>query len=167
MPIAKINLSSDTFLDFFIAFSKLETDKLPHPSKLEIFVLEPENSRAIPGNEQVSIRYGVRHAKFVLLKSKREIADEFKIIYPDCEFSTSTLIREFPPYAVTATSRDLDRNTCPIHANVRHLVRAINRIFKRENLDQLPVLTLFEFYGFPLPLVGLDGSPVRAVGILQ
>ena len=35
------------------------------------------------------------------------------------------------------------------------------------NLDQLPVLTLFEFYGFPLPLVGLDGSPVRAVGILQ
>lgn len=35
------------------------------------------------------------------------------------------------------------------------------------NLDQLPLLEPFEFYGFPLPLAGLDGSPVRAVGILQ
>jgi len=32
------------------------------------------------------------------------------------------------------------------------------------NLNQLPLLTPFEFYGFPLPLVGLDGSPVRAIG---
>ena len=34
------------------------------------------------------------------------------------------------------------------------------------NLDQLPMLTVFEFYGFPLPFNGLDGSPVRAVGII-
>ena len=33
------------------------------------------------------------------------------------------------------------------------------------NLEQLPRLTLFEFYGFPLPFNGLDGSPVRAVGV--
>ena len=35
------------------------------------------------------------------------------------------------------------------------------------NLDQIPNLTSFEFYGFPLSFVGLDGSPVRAVGILS
>jgi len=34
------------------------------------------------------------------------------------------------------------------------------------NLDQLPVLTPFEFYGFPLPFKELDGSPVRAVGVI-
>ena len=35
------------------------------------------------------------------------------------------------------------------------------------NLNHLPLLTLFEFYGFPLPLVGLDGSPVRAIGVVH
>ncbi len=34
------------------------------------------------------------------------------------------------------------------------------------NLNQLPLLTPFEFYGFPLPFVGLDGSPVRAIALL-
>ena len=34
------------------------------------------------------------------------------------------------------------------------------------NLHQLPLLTPFEFYGFPLPFNGLDGSPVRVVGII-
>ena len=35
------------------------------------------------------------------------------------------------------------------------------------NLDQLPLLTPFEFYGFPLPFIGLDGSPVRAIGVIH
>ena len=35
------------------------------------------------------------------------------------------------------------------------------------NLNQLPALSPFEFYGFPLPFVGLDGSPVRAVARLD
>jgi len=34
------------------------------------------------------------------------------------------------------------------------------------NLDQLPRITPFAFYGFPLPFEGLDGSPVRAVGVI-
>ena len=34
------------------------------------------------------------------------------------------------------------------------------------NLDQLPVLKPFDFYGFPLLFIGLDGSPVRAVGVI-
>ena len=34
------------------------------------------------------------------------------------------------------------------------------------NLDQLPLLKHFKFYGFPLPFDKLDGSPVRAVGVI-
>ena len=34
------------------------------------------------------------------------------------------------------------------------------------NLDKLPSLKPFEFYGFPLPFDKLDGSPVRAVGVI-
>ena len=34
------------------------------------------------------------------------------------------------------------------------------------NLDQLPKLKPFDFHGFPLPFEGLDGSPVRAVGVI-
>ena len=34
------------------------------------------------------------------------------------------------------------------------------------NLEGLPMMIPFEFYGFPLSLDGLDGSPIRAVGVL-
>jgi arylformamidase len=34
------------------------------------------------------------------------------------------------------------------------------------NLGKLPLLTPFDFYGFPLALKNLDGCPVRAVGII-
>ena len=35
------------------------------------------------------------------------------------------------------------------------------------NLDQLPLLIPFKFYGFPLPFEKLDGSPVRAVASVR
>jgi len=35
------------------------------------------------------------------------------------------------------------------------------------NLDCLPMLEPFEFYGLPLPMVGVDGSPTRAIGIIK
>jgi len=35
------------------------------------------------------------------------------------------------------------------------------------NLEKLPSFKLFEFYGFPLPFIGLDGSPVRAIAKLS
>ena len=34
------------------------------------------------------------------------------------------------------------------------------------NLDKIPLNQPFEFYGFPLPIDGIEGSPVRAVGII-
>ena len=35
------------------------------------------------------------------------------------------------------------------------------------NLNQLPMLVPFQFYGFPLSLKDLDGSPVRAVALID
>ena len=34
------------------------------------------------------------------------------------------------------------------------------------NLQQLPLLKPFDFYGFPLALLKLDASPVRAVAVV-
>ena len=40
---------------------------------------------------------------------------------------------------VTATARDTDRNTCPMHTNVIYLVKLINKLLKKEKTDMLPV----------------------------
>ena len=48
------------------------------PNMISDFVLLPENSRAVPGQEMVSIRYGAKHPKYLLLKSKYDIALAFK-----------------------------------------------------------------------------------------
>ena len=108
------------------------------PKKLEQFVLEPENSRAVPGQDNISIRYGQRVPKYLLLKSKDEIIKQFKTQHPACKFSVSTLMREFPPYAVQPTSRDIERNSCPIHANARRLVKAINKVLRKNKKPTLP-----------------------------
>ena len=53
----------------------------------------------------------------------------------------------------------------PIHNT---LLRADIIVYESlTNLNQLPLLVPFQFYGFPLPFVGLDGSPVRAVGLVE
>jgi hypothetical protein len=85
------------------------------------FVLRPENARAAPG-ETVSIKYGVRRPRYVLRKSRAVIAQEFLASYPDCKFHASTIIREFPQKAATASSQDRKRNSCPMHCNIRRLV---------------------------------------------
>ena len=108
------------------------------PQKLEQFVTAPENSRAVPGNDTISVRYGKRHAKYLLLKPKRTIAQNFKQAFPECNFTVSTLMREFPVYAVQPTTRDMERNTCPIHANARRLVKSINKNLRKGKAELLP-----------------------------
>ena len=88
------------------------------PALIKTFVFLPENTRSVPGQQQVSVRYGVRLPKYILLRSRESIASDFKEKNPECEFKISTIIREFPQNAVTSTSRDAERNTCPTHANV-------------------------------------------------
>ena len=108
------------------------------PSKIAEFVFRPDNTRAVPGEETVSIRYGVRKQKHILIRSRDDIAKDFKKEYPDCEFGLSVIKREFPPNAVTATTRDSERNTCPQHANIRRVVKAINKILRKNKLTPLP-----------------------------
>ena len=108
------------------------------PSKITEFVFRPENSRATPGQDTVSVSYGVRKPKYLLLHSRNKIANDFKTAYPDCKFSVSTIKREFPPNAITPTTRDNERNTCPTHANMRRIVRALNNTFRKNNVELLP-----------------------------
>ena len=102
-----------------------------------MFVLEPENSRAVPGQDNISIRYGHRVPKYLLLKSKEDIIDQFKTQHPECEFSVRTLMREFPTYAVPPTTRDIERNSCPIHANARRVTKAINKVLRKNKKPTL------------------------------
>ena len=108
------------------------------PRKITEFVFRSENSRAVPGEETVSVRYGVRKQKHILLRSRNYIAKDFKKEHADCEFGVSVIKREFPPNAVTATTRDNERNTCPTHANNRRVVKAINKILRKNQLSPLP-----------------------------
>ena len=94
--------------------------------KLSEFVLRPEYSRPVPGGETVSVRYGVRKPKFILRKTRMVIASYFKELYPDCPFDCTTLVREFPQNAVTRSTRDTQRNSCPYHCNARRIITALH-----------------------------------------
>lgn len=108
------------------------------PRMIADFVFRPENTRSVPGKETVSVRYGVRKPKYLLLKSRDEIAKAFKAEYPSCDYSLSVIKREFPPNAVTPTTRDQERNTCPHHANARRLIKCINKAFRKHGVAILP-----------------------------
>ena len=109
------------------------------PELISTFVLHESNSRSVPGEEQVSVRYGYRLPKYILLHSRDKIAAAFKEEHPECPFSISTIKREFPQNAVTPTTRDLERNTCPIHANARRVVKAINKaLLKSKSKVRIP-----------------------------
>ena len=98
------------------------------PQILKEYFLQPENSRAVPGHETVSIRYGVRVEKFLLLRSRKEVVRSFKELHPDCPFSDKILFRESPQNVVTPTKRDLIRNACPLHSNARHQHEALRKV---------------------------------------
>ena len=97
------------------------------PEMLSQFVFTLENSRSVPGQDTVSIRYSVRRPKYLLLKSKWDIAANFKTIHPDCLFYLSTLISKFLQNAVTPTTRDLQGNTCPTRANAHRIVKCLHK----------------------------------------
>ena len=42
--------------------------------KLEQFIFQPENSYSVPGNDAISVRYGLHHPKYLLLHLKLNIA---------------------------------------------------------------------------------------------
>ena len=77
--------------------------------------MNESNSRLVPGKEQVSVKYGFHLPKYILLRSRKDIALSFKEIHPDCSFSVPTIVTEFPQNDVTPSTRDLEQNTCPVH----------------------------------------------------
>ena len=109
------------------------------PKRIAEFVLRSENSRADPSGKQVSVKYNVRKSKYYLLKSKDELVANFKNEYPSCPFKASVIKREMPQNAVKPTTGDCERNTCPIHSNIRRKVKAVNKDLNRCNIPILPV----------------------------
>ena len=106
------------------------------PEKLREFVILPDNSRPVPGKDTISIRRGCRVPKYVLKRNKLELIQKFLEDNPSCPFSSRTLLREFPQFAVTPTAKDKGRNTCAAHSNGRRLLVALQ---KQGILTQLPV----------------------------
>ena len=100
------------------------------PQRLAEFAKLPSNSRGCPGKETISIAYGVRVPKYLLVKKKKDVLQSFLTINEGCTFGAKTLDREWPQNVVTPTSRDLQRNVCPIHANARRLQTCL-----KKNLD--------------------------------
>lgn len=87
------------------------------PERLTEFAHKPENARAFPGQETVSISRGVRVPKFLALHSKKDVVRSF-IKEHNCPFGVGVLLREFPRDIVSG-KRSMDRNSCPLHANFR------------------------------------------------
>ena len=99
----------------------------PFPNLLSEWAKNPDNSRRVPGNETVSIGYRQRAPKIVLLKPRRVVIEEFLEANPTCHFTQRTLNREWPQNVRAATSRDLDRNVCGLHSNMRRMERALKK----------------------------------------
>ena len=101
------------------------------PAVLEEFVLQNSvNTRPVNG-EYVSVSYGKRLPKYLLLKSKKQIIADFKEKQTQendpCNFAVSTLLRVFPANAVTPKHRDIERSACPTHTNMRRLLAALQK----------------------------------------
>ena len=94
-------------------------------SLLREFCFREENARAVPGNDTVSIRRGIRVPKFIAMKSMDEILTEFLKENPNCSFKKRVLLREVPQNIVRPTARDFCRNCCVCHSNVRHTFKAL------------------------------------------
>ena len=106
-----------------------------YPKLLAEFAKDPVNSKSVPGKDTVSIAYNVRAPKYILVKPRHAVLKAFKERNPVCKYSLRVLNREWPQNVVTPTSRDLDRNVCPIHSNARRLETALK---KQGLLQQVP-----------------------------
>ena len=74
-------VNNDNFEETLLTLRKPRFDSIQvtdWPSKIAEFVYKPENSRAVPGEEAISIRYGVHKQKHILVRSRNDIAADFK-----------------------------------------------------------------------------------------
>ena len=64
--------------------------------------------------------------KFLLKKSKMEMALQFLDQNSDIKVGPKVLLRDWPQNFKTPSNRDLLRNVCPVHANFCHLLAALH-----------------------------------------
>ena len=95
------------------------------PDLLKDWAKNVKNSRPCPGNESVSVGYGKRAPKFILVKPRKTVIKEFLEAHPACPYSSRTLTREWPQNVKAATNRDFDRNVCTVHSNMRRKQKAL------------------------------------------
>lgn len=62
-------------------------------NKISDLVIQPENSRAVPDLETISVYCGVCCLKHLLQKAKQNVEKPSEEQYPDCLFSVSTIMR--------------------------------------------------------------------------
>ena len=96
------------------------------------FVKQPEFTRACqcPGNEKVFIGKKQWVPKYLLLSSKTSIIEQFLEKCTDengdrCPFKRTFLFQYFPEDCRIPTQRDLGRNVCPFHSNLRRDLTAL------------------------------------------
>ena len=80
--------------------------------------------------------YGPRMPKFLLKKSKVDLAEIFKKENPDVTFTSRVLLREWPANFVPPTSRDQERNVCPQHSNFRRCYDGLRKVGAAANLPK-------------------------------
>ena len=65
--------------------------------------------------------------KYILNKKRGDVIEDFKQKNPECKFSKQILNREWPQNVVTPSTRDLNRNVCPIHSNARRIEKCLKK----------------------------------------
>ena len=104
--------------------------------RLTVFLSNPEHTRALPGHNTVSVAYGCRKQKFLLKKSKDELLTVFKEENPDVSISKKVLLRDWPANFVPPTSKDEERNVCPLHSNFRRCLDGLRKVGAATNLPK-------------------------------
>ena len=95
------------------------------PSILQQYISRPDNSPNVPGNDSISLSYGRRVPRILLLRSKVKLLQGFLSEYVDCPFKVRVLLREFPCNCVCAGPRDFGRNVCVLHTNFRNKINML------------------------------------------
>ena len=87
--------------------------------------------------KDVSVSYKGCKPRYFLMKSKLQLAQEFKEKY-NCSFSTCVIILEIPQNAFKPDAADVAHNSCPIHSDIWRMVKAANKHLKRYKPELLP-----------------------------
>ena len=106
------------------------------PELIKAFCLTKPICREAPG-ETVSVSYGERAEKYIRQFSIEEIYGLFRKKYTDFTYKLSSFRKFIPKNLVSPTLRDVKRNVCPIHENLRRSVMALNRFFIKEKKKDL------------------------------